>query len=79
MESFLICALMFVNSYDMDAEVEFYNNKYDAEQSAINYYSDTYEKHFSSIEQIQQYNSFMLEQGVDGVYDVYIKCDRMKH
>lgn len=79
MDGLLICVLMFVNSYDADANIEIYSNFHEAEQSAINYYNDEYDKHFSSIEHIQDYNSFMLEQGADGVYDVYIKCDTMKY
>ena len=75
----LICALVFVSMYDDVASIEFFSSREQALQEAIYTASTEYDKNFTNLEDIKEYQNFMIEQGVDGVNTVYIKCGAMKY
>ena len=77
--SSLICVLLYVSIYYDVVSASFYSSREQALQEAIYQANTEYDKNFTNLEDIKEYQNFMIEQGVDGVNTVYIKCGGLKY
>jgi hypothetical protein len=69
---------MFFNFYDGAVDIEYFNTYDQAVHRATTMASDEYDMSFTTLEDIRNHTNFLIEQGADGVEDIYIKCDRLK-
>lgn len=75
----LVCALMIFFPYDAHVDVEMFSSHEQALQEAIYYASEEYERNFTTIEDIRDYQNLLIDQGVDGIGEIYIKCNHIKY